>query len=188
MLGNMAHPAASALFLREAEVRRGIELLAFGHSALLRAGDDRLAALGLGRAHARALYFIARAPDSTVTHLLGLLGITKQSLGRVLNELIVRALVESRPGARDRRERVVPGKTPRVRRGEAAARRPPERRLGFLISRDVHESRRGLVAAPGVSRVPRARGRAVLEPRARDHRAQVLVGRVLPVQSIHRGG
>lgn len=105
MLGNMAHPAASALFLREAEVRRGIELLAFGHSALLRAGDDRLAALGLGRAHARALYFIARAPDSTVTHLLGLLGITKQSLGRVLNELIVRALVESRPGARDRRER-----------------------------------------------------------------------------------
>lgn len=105
MLGNMAHPAASALFLREAEVRRGIELLAFGHSALLRAGDDRLAALGLGRAHARALYFIARAPDSTVTHLLGLLGITKQSLGRVLNELIARALVESRPGARDRRER-----------------------------------------------------------------------------------
>lgn len=105
MLGNMPHTAASALFLREAELRRGIELLAFGHAALLRAGDARLAELGLGRAHSRALYFIARAPDATVTHLLGLLGVTKQSFGRVLNELVARGLVESRPGPRDRRER-----------------------------------------------------------------------------------
>lgn len=103
MLGNM--PTPSALFLREAELRRGMELLAFGHGALLRGGDARLAELGLGRAHARALYFIARAPDATVTQLLGLLGITKQSLGRVLNELVARNLVEARPGPRDRRER-----------------------------------------------------------------------------------
>jgi len=103
MLGNM--PTPSALFLREAELRRGIELLAFGHGALLRSTDARLAELGLGRAHARALYFIARAPDATVTQLLGLLGITKQSFGRVLNELLARDLVEVRPGARDRRER-----------------------------------------------------------------------------------
>lgn len=103
----MTSPAASALFLREAEVRRGIELLAFGHAALLRAGDALLADQGLGRAHARALYFIARQPDLTVTQLLGFLGVTKQSLGRVLGELGDRALVETRPGLHDRRQRLL---------------------------------------------------------------------------------
>lgn len=107
MLGNMASQAASALFLREAELRRGIELLAFGHAALLRAGDEVLNAEGLGRAHARALYFIARRPDLTVTDLLALLGITKQSLGRVLTELIDRGLVATRPGPRDRRQKLL---------------------------------------------------------------------------------
>src|SRR3546814_19350047 len=53
-------PAASALFLREAEVRRGIEYLFFGHAALWRTIDARLAEKELGRAHYRALYFIAR--------------------------------------------------------------------------------------------------------------------------------
>src|SRR3546814_1121948 len=55
-------PAASALFLREAEVRRGIEYLFFGHAALWRTIDARLAENSLGRAHYRALSFIARAP------------------------------------------------------------------------------------------------------------------------------
>ena len=106
-LGNMTVPPASALFLREAEVRRGIELLAFGHAALLRAGDDLLAEYGLGRAHARALYFIARQPDLTVTQLLGFLGVTKQSLGRVLTDLGERGFVDTRPGLRDRRQRLM---------------------------------------------------------------------------------
>ena len=107
MLGNMASPAASALFLREAEVRRGIELLAFGHAALLHAADDVLAELALGRAHARALYFIARWPGLRVSDLLALLGVTKQSLGRVLNELAARGLVETRAGPRDRRQKLL---------------------------------------------------------------------------------
>lgn len=106
-VGNMSSPAAPALFLRETEVRRGIELLAFGHGALLRAGDEALERHGLGRAHARALYFIARRPDLTVTDLLGLLGITKQSLGRVLGELTERALVITEQGARDRRQKLL---------------------------------------------------------------------------------
>ena len=59
-------PAASALFLREEEVRRGIEFLFFGHGALWRAGDARLAENDLGRAHYRALYFIARQPGLTI--------------------------------------------------------------------------------------------------------------------------
>jgi len=98
-------PAASALFLREEEVRRGIEYLFFAHNALWRAIDTRLAEKELGRAHYRALYFIARQPGLTISDLLGLLGITKQSLGRVVKELDARALLTTRPGNRDRRQK-----------------------------------------------------------------------------------
>ena len=106
---NMAAPVSSAspLFLREPELRRGLELLYFGNSHITRSIDRGLAAQGLGRAHHRALYFIARKPELTVSELLGLLAITKQSLGRVLNELIERDLVEVKPGERDRRQRLL---------------------------------------------------------------------------------
>ena len=106
---NMAAPtqSASALFLREPELRRGMELLYFGNSHITRAIDRGLAKQGLGRAHHRALYFIARKPNLTVSELLALLNITKQSLGRVLNELLERDLVETRPGERDRRQRLL---------------------------------------------------------------------------------
>jgi len=105
----MAAPSspASPLFLREAEIRRGIELLHFGYGRLLAAIDARLATEGLGRAHHRALYFVARQPDLTVSALLGLLGITKQSLGRVINELTTRGLIEARVGRDDRRQRLL---------------------------------------------------------------------------------
>ena len=102
-----APPTASPLFLREPELRRGMELLYFGNSHLTRAIDRGLALQGLGRAHHRALYFIARKPDMTVSDLLSLLAITKQSLGRVLNELADRGLVETRAGERDRRQRLL---------------------------------------------------------------------------------
>jgi DNA-binding MarR family transcriptional regulator len=102
-----ATPSASPLFLREPEIRRGVELLYFGYSHLTRAIDEQLAQQGLGRAHHRALYFIARQPDLTVSELLKLLNITKQSLGRVLNDLSERDLVESRPGRDDRRQKLL---------------------------------------------------------------------------------
>lgn len=101
------HPGASALFLREAEVRRGIELMHFGQTLLGRAVEPVLAAEGLGRAHQRALYFIARRPDLSVSDLLRLLAITKQSLGRVLGDLETRGLVEMRQGRNDRRQRLL---------------------------------------------------------------------------------
>ena len=106
---NMASLAstASPLFLREAELRRGMELLYFGYSHLTRSIDRGLGDIGLGRAHHRALYFVARRPDMTVSELLSLLAITKQSLGRVLGELTERGLVETRPGERDRRQRLL---------------------------------------------------------------------------------
>jgi DNA-binding MarR family transcriptional regulator len=103
----MAVPSASPLFLREAEIRRGVELLYFGYSHLYRQTDQCLAKQGLGRAHHRALYFVARTPDMTITTLLRTLGITKQSLGRVLNELVERELVEVRAGREDRRQRLL---------------------------------------------------------------------------------
>ena len=99
--------AASPLFLTEPEIRRGIELLHFGNGALLRAMDTTLKAAGLGRAHQRALYFIARTPDLTVGDLLAMLGVTKQSLGRVVNDLVARQMIETRAGDRDRRQRLL---------------------------------------------------------------------------------
>lgn len=103
----MVAPSASPLFLREEEIRRGVELLYFGYGHLTRAIDSGLAAQGLGRAHHRTLYFIARQPGLMVGELLKLLGITKQSLGRVLNELTERGLVEMKPGTEDRRQRLL---------------------------------------------------------------------------------
>lgn len=103
----IASAAASPMFLREPEIRRGMELLYFAHSTLGRAVESKLALIGLGRAHNRAMYFISRQPDITVSELLAVLGITKQSLGRVLTELVERDLVVSRIGERDRRQRLL---------------------------------------------------------------------------------
>ena len=100
-------PSASPLFLRESEIRRGVELLLFGYSHLTRTADGVLGAQGLGRAHHRALYFIARRPDLTVSALLSMLAITKQSLGRVLTELTARGMVVTRPGDFDRRQKLL---------------------------------------------------------------------------------
>ena len=98
----MAVPSASPLFLRETEIRRGAELLFFGYGHLYRQTDECLAKQGMGRAHHRALYFIARQPDLTISALLRTLAITKQSLGRVLSELTERDMVETRVGREDR--------------------------------------------------------------------------------------
>ncbi|MFM9851335.1 MAG: MarR family winged helix-turn-helix transcriptional regulator [Sphingomonadaceae bacterium] len=98
---------ASPLFLREAEIRRGVELLYFGYSHLTQSADTILDGQGLGRAHHRALYFIARQPNLTVSELLALLAITKQSLGRVITDLTNRGLVESSSGRIDRRQKLL---------------------------------------------------------------------------------
>ena len=107
----------TALFLREAEVRRGLELMFTAQAELARAAEPILAAAKLGRAHQRALYFIGRHPDLTVGALLGHLRVTKQSLNRVLNDLLSRELVEARVG---------PGWSipSRARSGSAACRTP----------------------------------------------------------------
>jgi DNA-binding MarR family transcriptional regulator len=103
----MTTPSASPLFLREGEVRRGVELLYFGYTRLTRSIDQGLAQHGLGRAHHRALYFIARQPNLTVSELLRFLGITKQSLGRVINDLTSKGLVLTKAGDSDRRQKLL---------------------------------------------------------------------------------
>ena len=93
------------LFLTDDQLRRGIEAMFFAYRAFTADPDMILADLDYGRAHHRALHFINRDPGLTVTALLAVLGVTKQSLNRVLRALIEDGLVESRVGRRDRRER-----------------------------------------------------------------------------------
>jgi DNA-binding MarR family transcriptional regulator len=94
-------------FLRESCIRGGMDLMFFANTRHLKKADDRLAALKLGRAHHRVLYFVARRPDLSIGELLAILGITKQSGNRTLKELVARGLMTSRPGERDRRQRLL---------------------------------------------------------------------------------
>ena len=97
----------SLLFLTDDQLRRGIEAMFFAYRAFTADPDLILADMDYGRAHHRALHFIGRDPGLTVTSLLAVLAVTKQSLNRVLRTLIEDGLVESRVGRRDRRERLM---------------------------------------------------------------------------------
>ena len=93
------------LFLTDDQLRRGIEAMFFAYRGFTADPDRILAQHNYGRAHHRALHFINRSHGTTVNNLLSVLGVTKQSLNRVLRTLIEDGLVESRVGRRDRRER-----------------------------------------------------------------------------------
>src|SRR3546814_13665541 len=95
------------LFLREEELRQGIELLFYAYRDFTAEPDVMLARLGLGRAHHRVIYFVGRHPEITVTELLRILRITKQSLSRVLGDLMRAGFVVQRQGTRDRRQRLL---------------------------------------------------------------------------------
>ena len=87
------------------QIRQGIEAMFFAYRGFTADPDRILATLLYGRAHHRAIHFIARTPGTTVNNLLATLGVTKQSLNRVLRTLIEDGLVENRQGVQDRRER-----------------------------------------------------------------------------------
>lgn len=95
------------LFLREEELRQGIELLFYGYRDFTAEPDAMLAEYGFGRAHHRVIYFVGRNPGMTVSELLVILRITKQSLSRVLGQLVEEGFVIQRPGTRDRRQRLL---------------------------------------------------------------------------------
>jgi DNA-binding MarR family transcriptional regulator len=98
-------PPANPLFLREEELRQGIELMFYAYRDFTFESDQQLKHYRLGRAHHRALYFIGRHPGQTVGHLLSILKVTKQSISRVLKDLLEQEYVEQKSGPRDRRER-----------------------------------------------------------------------------------
>jgi DNA-binding MarR family transcriptional regulator len=100
-------PGTSLLFLREEQMRQAQDMLFLAWRDFAGSVDPVLAVRGLGRAHHRALHFIGRQPGLTVTELLALLSVTKQSLSRVLAELVAQGLVSQVPGRRDRRQRLL---------------------------------------------------------------------------------
>ncbi|HEY7665187.1 MAG TPA: MarR family transcriptional regulator [Xanthobacteraceae bacterium] len=84
-----------------------IELLFFAYRDFIGDPDEALAKFGFGRAHHRVLHFVNRNPGMKVAELLEILKITKQSLGRVLKQLIDQGYVVQKEGANDRRQRLL---------------------------------------------------------------------------------
>src|SRR5215510_10231112 len=84
-----------------------IELLFFAYRDFVGDPDEVLAKFGFGRAHHRVLHFVNRNPGMKVAELLDILKITKQSLGRVLKQLIDQGYVVQKEGANDRRQRLL---------------------------------------------------------------------------------
>lgn len=84
-----------------------IELMFFAYRDFVSDPDEILGQYGFGRAHHRVLHFVGRDPGMTVQQLLDILRITKQSLGRVLKELIDKGYVFQKEGEADRRQRLL---------------------------------------------------------------------------------
>jgi DNA-binding MarR family transcriptional regulator len=84
-----------------------IELLFFAYRDFIGDADELLSRLGFGRAHHRVLHFVNRHPGMRVADLLDILKITKQSLGRVLRDLVENGYVIQKAGPADRRQRLL---------------------------------------------------------------------------------
>lgn len=103
-----ASPAASTSYEpSEAELRQAIELLFYAYRDFTSDPDAILKEYGFGRAHHRVVHFIGRNSGITVSDLLAILKITKQSLSRVLSQLVREGFVRQEQGSRDRRQRLL---------------------------------------------------------------------------------
>jgi DNA-binding MarR family transcriptional regulator len=149
-------PAPVDPSLGEAELRQAIELLFFAYRDFTADADAVLAQYGFGRAHHRIIYFVGRHPGATVSHLLGILKITKQSLGRVLNQLLHEGFVVQKANPHDRRHRLL-HLTDKGRELEAA--------LTALQARRIARA----YAEAGAGNAPEFRGvlRAIVNPEDR---------------------
>src|SRR5712692_11917298 len=98
---------AEAAAPREEAVRQGIELLFFAYRDFTAEPDAILARYGFGRAHHRVAHFVGRHPQMTVGELLLILRITKQSLNRVLGQLVRQGFIIQHRGVEDRRQRLL---------------------------------------------------------------------------------
>ncbi len=93
--------------LHEEDLRQAMELLFFAYRDFTGEADDILSEYGFGRAHHRVIYFVKCNPGLTVNRLLDILKITKQSLSRVLGQLVREGFVEQVTDAGDRRRRIL---------------------------------------------------------------------------------
>ena len=100
-----ARPKTDANFLGDGELRRAMESLFFAYRDFTGIADDLLADFGFGRAQHRVIYFVGAHPGLSVSELLDILKITKQSLSRVLSLLINEGFVLQRTDDADRRRR-----------------------------------------------------------------------------------
>ena len=117
----------------EEEVRQGIELLFFAYRDFTAEPDAILERYGFGRAHHRVIHFVGRHPQMTVSELLGILRITKQSLSRVLGQLVRQEFILQRPGSLDRRQRLLE-LTPKGRELERQLSEPQRARISNAYS------------------------------------------------------
>ena len=101
----------SLLYLTDNQLRQGIEAMFFAYRGFTADPDRILEEYGYGRAHHRAIHFINGSPGTTVNNLLNILGVTKQSLNRVLRTLVNDTLVEVKIGVQDKRERHLPNQS-----------------------------------------------------------------------------
>ena len=100
-------PASDPREPRDELVRQGIELLFFAYRDFTAEPDAILEHYGFGRAHHRVVHFVGRHPHMTVGELLGILRMTKQSLNRVLGQLVRQGFIIQHRGAQDRRQRLL---------------------------------------------------------------------------------
>ncbi len=95
------------LFLREEDLRKGMELLFYAYRDFTAEPDAILANYKFGRAHHRVIHFVGGNPGITVSGLLSILKITKQSLSRVLSQLVREGFITQTAGKLDRRQRLL---------------------------------------------------------------------------------
>ena len=96
--------SVNSLFLRDEELRQGIEMLLYAYRDFIAEPDAILRRSGFGRAHHRVIYFVGRYPDTNVSALLEILQVTKQSLNRVLGQLVRENYIQQIKGQQDRRQ------------------------------------------------------------------------------------
>lgn len=93
--------------MTDAQAAELVEMLFFAYRDFVQDADATLAEMGFGRAHHRVLHFVGRSPGMTVAQLLDILRITKQSLSRVLKDLLEQGYVMQKEGPEDRRQRLL---------------------------------------------------------------------------------
>ncbi len=99
--------SSNPLFLRHDELHQGIELLFYAYRDFMEECDAILATYGFGRAHHRVIYFVGRKPSLSVAELLSILRITKQSLSRVLSQLVADDFISVIKAPDDKRRRLL---------------------------------------------------------------------------------